>query len=86
MIRPNHVVDYDEYYISYNNYDVAVYGDVTTALVIGQMEGFLILNGNHQDGFNEASKDGFAGCLEYFNENIDQANRYSEHVKLMELL
>lgn len=31
---------YDGFYISYNNYDVEVYGDVTTAIVLGQMQKF----------------------------------------------
>ena len=26
---------YDGFYVSYNSYDVAIYGDVTTALVLG---------------------------------------------------
>ena len=28
---------YDGFYISYNNHDVKIYGDKTTALVLGQM-------------------------------------------------
>ena len=44
LITPNVVMDGDDFYISYNGVDAAIYGGQTTALVIGQMQAFYILN------------------------------------------
>lgn len=69
---------YDGFYVSYNNYDVEIYGDVTTALVLGQMQKFYILNGNHSEEYAKIIKNGFKKCMEYFENNIDQINKYSD--------
>ena len=69
---------YDGFYVSYNSHDIAVYGDVTTALVIGQMQKFHILNGNHKEEYAKIIKDGYEKCLEYFKKNITQINKYSD--------
>lgn len=45
MIQYNSTMDGNGFYISYNDHDIDTYGCKTTAFVIGQMEGFLILNG-----------------------------------------
>lgn len=73
---------YDGFYVSYNSYDIGIYGDVTTALVLGQMQKFYILNGNHSEEYKKIIKDGFEKCLEYFNKNISQINKYSDRVKM----
>ena len=73
-------VTYKGFYISYNSHDVSLYGDITTALVLGQMEKFLILNGDHRAGYAAATAEGgFEACLGYFKNNISQANKRSEH-------
>lgn len=41
---------YEGFYVSYNSHDRDSYGDVTTALVLGQMQKFFILNGDHRAG------------------------------------
>ena len=69
---------YDGFYVSYNSHDVATYGDVTTELVVGQMQKFYILNGNHSEEYVKIIKDGFEKCMEYFKKNIDQINKYSD--------
>lgn len=69
---------YNGFYISYNSYDVEIYGDVTTALVLGQMQKFYILNGDHRKEFKNIIKDGFEKCMEYFKENIALINKYSD--------
>lgn len=69
---------YDGFYVSYNSYDVAIYGDVTTALVLGQMQKFYILNGNHCEEYSKIIKDGFEKCMEYFKKNISQINKNSD--------
>jgi hypothetical protein len=69
---------YDGFYVSYNSYDRAIYGDVTTALVLGQMQKFYILTGNHSEQYKELINKGFSKCLDYFKANINQAHRYSD--------
>lgn len=69
---------YDGFYVSYNNYDINIYGDVTTALVLGQMEKFFILNGNHTEEYKKLIDCGFAECLEYFNSHTEQVNKFSD--------
>jgi len=71
---------YDGFYVSYNNYDIAIYGDVTTALVLGQMQKFYVLTGNHSTQYKELINQGFFKCLDYFKSNIDQAHIYSDKV------
>lgn len=73
-----------EFYVSYNDRDVIVYGDVTTALVLIEKENpvkFLILNGNHIKAYNEiiAKGGGYADCLAYFKSNVDKQSKYSEN-------
>lgn len=76
-----YVIDNNIYkgcYISYNRYDLNLYGDVTTALVFGQAEIFLILNGNHFQKYldiNETFK-----CIEYFKKNLSYINKYSNEI------
>lgn len=72
---------YDGFYISYNDYDLDVYGDVTTALVLGQMEKFYILNGNHTEAYRKLFNDGFYACFDYFKKNKKQISRFSDKWK-----
>lgn len=69
---------YDGFYISYNSYDVEIYGDVTTALVLGQMQKFYILNGDHREEYKKIIKDSFEKCMDYFRKNISSINKYSD--------
>ena len=71
---------YDGFYVSYNNYDIAIYGDVTTALVLGQMQKFYILTGNHSKQYKELINQGFFKCFNYFKSNLNQAYIYSDKV------
>jgi hypothetical protein len=77
---PNIVFDNgtDDFYISYNPTDIGIYGDVTTALVVGQMEHFYILNGNHCDAYKALLEKGFDACFAYFQENAHYKNKCSE--------
>lgn len=70
--------EYEGFYISYNSYDAHIYGSDTTALVLGQMQKFFILNGNHIENYKKIAKMGFFKCLEYFLENIEQTNKFSD--------
>jgi hypothetical protein len=72
---------YDGFYVSYNNYDRAIYGDVTTALVLGQMQKFYILTGNHCEQYKELINQGFFKCFDYFKANINQVHRYSDEIE-----
>lgn len=71
---------YDGFYVSYNNYDKHLYGDVTTALVLGQMQKFFILTGNHTKQYNKLIQYGFEKCLDYYKENIHLSHKYSDSI------
>ena len=45
---PNSTTDGDGFFVSYNSRDAAIYGADTTALVVGQMQKFYILDGDHR--------------------------------------
>jgi hypothetical protein len=66
------------FYISYNNHDTDLYGSDTTALVLGQMEKFYILNGDHRAQYATLIESGFDACLEYFRANISLINMRSD--------
>ena len=66
---------YEGFYISYNNHDRRIYGDATTALVLGQMQEFFILKGNHTKQYNELIEKGFEACLQYYIDNADQHSK-----------
>lgn len=72
---------YEGFYISYNNYDIAHYGCNTTALVLGQMQKFYILNGDHRKQYAKIIDQGFDKCLSYYKDNINNANKYSDSIK-----
>ena len=76
QVALNMTCDKDGYYISYNPVDVNMYGDVTTAIVTGQMENFYVLNGNHFKDL--CALPDLAACMEYFAVHADQVNKYSE--------
>jgi len=63
-------MDGNGFYISYNDHDIDTYGCKTTAFVIGQMEGFLILNGDHREAYSVLIPLGFDACLAYFMANV----------------
>jgi hypothetical protein len=69
---------YEGFFISYNNYDINLYGCITTALVLGQMQKFYILNGDHRKQYEEIIEQGFHKCLSYYKDNINNANKYSD--------
>jgi len=75
--EPSSVKEYNGYYISYNTYDINIYGSITTALVKGQMEKFFILDGDHRNQYDLLKDKGFSACLEYFNNNISLKNKHS---------
>lgn len=75
---PNQIMEGKNFYVSYNSVDSYIYGCDTTALVWGQMQHFFILCGDHREGYKKAIEGGFPPCAEYFKNNIDQINSYSE--------
>lgn len=81
---PNSILDGDGFYVSYNDYDTRTYGCVTTALVLGQMQDFYILNGDHRAAYLPLISKGFDACLAYFQENIADINKYSQKVAVPE--
>lgn len=70
---------YDGFYISHNNHDTDIYGDETTAIVLGQMQEFFILNGDHTEELKEAAESGgLPKCMEYFHEHKELVNERSD--------
>lgn len=72
------------WYISFNS-SSRDYGCETTALVLGQMEYFLILKGDHREGFQQAIDDDkksfrtrLSRCLDYVRQNKDKLHDYSD--------
>ena len=78
---PNTTLDYDGFYISYNEKNKADYGDVTTAIVVGQMEQFFVLNGDHREAYKKLASSGLNACVGYFKDNEDLINKYSDKLK-----
>lgn len=70
---------YNGFYISYNDHDTEIYGNITTALVLGQMQKFYILNGDHSEEYKKIVNYGFNKCMEYFKNHINQINKYSDN-------
>lgn len=68
---------YDGFYISYNDYDINIYGDDTTALVLGQMQEFFILNGNHIEEYKKLNGEPFSKYLDYFRKNEKYINSFT---------
>ncbi|MFK4136684.1 hypothetical protein ACI2KR_31100 [Pseudomonas luteola] len=79
VVQYNETQQGDGFYISFNDHDVSLHGDITTAFVIGNMEGFLVLKGDHRKAYSELIPLGFDACLDYFMANVDQASKTSEH-------
>lgn len=68
------------FHLSYNDVDTdeAAYGSVTTALVVGNMERFYILSGDHRPGLADRVPLGLEACLEYVLAHADQLNKRSD--------
>ena len=71
IILPNRVSNESkEFYVSYNDCDQNLHGGHdTTAMVVGQMQAFYILNGNHEKVMGSLS---FDECLNYVHDHKDQ--------------
>lgn len=78
---PNQILQGEGFYISYNDADVAIYGDSTTALVVGQMERFHILNGDHRAGYADLVPRGLEACLGYFLAHTVDHNHRSDRLE-----
>ena len=74
--------DNEDFYISYNFGDRNIYGCDTTAIVTGQYQHFYILDGNHLNKYKELLPRGLNACLEYFKNNINLINKYSEKMEV----
>lgn len=67
-----------QYGVSYRLQD-AIYESDTTAIVCGQMQLFLVLNGNHVQALLDANNaSGLAGMLVYFYKQRACINKFSE--------
>jgi hypothetical protein len=80
ILIPNTVIEGNGFYITHNARDTAQYGCQTTALVLGEMEKFYILNGDHRQQYMALIDQGFDACLSYFKAHLDQINKYSDQL------
>lgn len=78
VLIPNSIMDGDGFYVSFNDHDVHVYGGETTALVVGQMEKFFILKGDHRAQYAALINQGLEACRAYFKAHLGDANKYSD--------
>ena len=77
-VGPNLILNGNGFYVSYNDIDRDIYGGDTTALVLGQMERFYILNGDHRAQYAALIERGFDACLAYFRDNMELMNFRSD--------
>ena len=79
--RSNHncASDGEKHYVSYNWKDTEIYGSVTTAIVIGQMQRFYILDGNHYEQLQGKT---FEECIKYYQDNQKLINKRSNKYSL----
>lgn len=75
---PNTITQGDGFYVSYNDHDVGIYGSDTTAVVVGQMQAFYILNGDHRAQYVPLIPQGLEACLDYYRANLGLANLRSD--------
>lgn len=75
--HPNWIDMDAEFYVDYNPFSTNAYGSNTTVIVIGNMENFFILNGDHRENLKDLS---LVDCLEYFEANQQQMNTFSEEL------
>ncbi len=80
IITPNDVIDGQGFYVSHNSRDEAIYGGQSTALVIGQMQAFYILNGDHLNAYAALIPEGLSACLAYFKAHLHLMNRFSDRI------
>jgi hypothetical protein len=78
MPTPNTIIEGNGFFVSHNDVDTHIYGGVTTALVLGQMERFYILMGDHRKQYGPLIPQGFESCLAYFRENIGLSSERSD--------
>ncbi len=79
FLVPNVATRHGDFCISYNNYDIDLYGSDTTALVCGEGQGpFYVLNGDHREEYDKRTQLGFQACLDYFKDNMQDIAKYSE--------
>lgn len=80
MIRNDITREEKNFYVSYNDTDKQIFGDVTTALVDNNQTKFLILNGNHTKQYDEilSNGGGYPECVEYFKNHISMKSKFSD--------
>jgi len=73
--------EFGGFYISHLPYSPnGDYGCETTALVLGQMQRFFILKGDHRKQFAEVFDKGFTACFKYYCDNIQLSHSFSDKI------
>lgn len=76
MQTHNQVFESKDHYISFNFGDIYIYGCETTAIVIGQMQRFYILNGDHRENLKNKTLE---ESIEYFLAHQELKNKNSNN-------
>lgn len=66
----------ETWYVSYLPFSDD-YGSNTTALVVGQMQRFFILDGDFRKEYQNLMPQGFRACYQFFLDNLDKRNKRS---------
>lgn len=74
LSKPNITESYQKHYLSYNVGDAILFGSDTTAIVVGQMERFYVLDGNHMEQLKGKT---LSECMSYFQENKKLKSKFS---------
>jgi hypothetical protein len=86
MFKFKHIVSIEPFWIPGNGFcisyctDTGFYGSDTTAIVVGEQEAFLILNGDHREQLFALIGNGLEDCLLYYLANKDQWNSYTDPI------
>ena len=63
LAKPNNIYDFGDWCVSMNHVDHWHYGGPSTAIVIGQMEVFYVMKGDHFDALGSGS---LGDAMHYF--------------------
>lgn len=74
------------WYVSYLPRSDDYEGHATTALVVGQMQRFYILNGDFRDAYKALIPQGFKACYAFYQEHADKHSRRSDKLEPVESL
>lgn len=76
----NRVLEGDGFYISYNPRPTLGYAGTDETALVHEVNGvplYLILNGDHRNGYEDLIDSGLESCLDYFHRHEDEEAEWS---------